>query len=185
MIDCAPFVDEFIIYVYGLTNPTDYKTKGIDYIAELKKAGAKLSVYKCSVDNGTPAYSYYRCYPWIILNENLDALSLYTAVSGWFDGGHDWRCMGGGNWLLRSFDDVIRTVRSDTLLIGFNDIKYMKLLKQLAETSKDKKLAQECLDFYRKTVAEVIRNSHDPAYIPSVRQKIADYIIRLQSSTAK
>lgn len=183
VIDCAPFVDEFIIY--DSTNLTDYKTKGIDYIAELKKAGAKLSVYKCAVDNGTPAYSYYRCYPWRILNENLDALSLYTAVSGWFDGGHDWRCMGGGNWLLRSFDDVIRTVRSDTLLIGFNDIKYMKLLKQLAETSKDKKLAQECLDFYRKTVAEVIRNSHDPAYIPSVRQKIADYIIRLQSSTAK
>lgn len=183
VIDCAPFVDEFIIY--GSTQLADYKTKGVDYIVALKKAGAKLSVYKCSTDNGTAAYSYYRCYPWMILDEKLDGLALYTAISGWFDAGHDWRCMGGGNWLMRSFDQVIRTVRSDTLLIGFNDIKYMQLLKQLADSSADKRLAQEALAFYRKTISEAIRNSHDPEYLSGIRPKMAEYIIRLKKTAGK
>ena len=183
LIDSAPFVDEFIIYVS--TSLADYKTKGIDYIAELKKAGAKMGLYKCNTDNGTPAYSYYRCYPWHILSENLCSLNLYTAITGYYKGGHDWRVMPGGNWFVRSFDTLVRTVRSDTLLAGLNDVKYMLLLKKLAEKSADKKLAGECMEFYQKTLQEVLLNSHNPEFIPAVRTKITDYIIKLNQAEIK
>ena len=86
---------------------------------------------------------------------------------------------------MRSFDDLVRTVRSDTLLIGFNDIKYMKLLKQLADSSQDKALASESLAFYEKTIAEVTRNSHNPEYLPAIRPIIAEYIMKLSTSGKK
>ena len=180
LIDSAPFVDEFI--VYGSTNLADYKTNGIDYIGALKKAGAKLSLYKCNTENGSPAYSYYRCYPWHILSENLCALNLYTAITGYYRGGHDWRVLNGGNWFFRSFDTIVRTVRSDTLLAGLNDVKYMLLLKKLAESSPDKNLAGESLAFYRQTLQDVLRNSHNPDFIPSVRSKIAEFIMKLNNA---
>ena len=70
-------------------------------------------------------------------------------------------------------------------LIGFNDIKYMQLLKQLADSSADKRLAQEALAFYRKTISEAIRNSHDPEYLSGIRPKMAEYIIRLKKTAGK
>ena len=180
LIDASPYVDEFIIY--GSTKLADYQVKGVDYIAELKKSGAKLSLYKCNTDNGTAAYLYYRCYPWHILSEDLCSLNLYTAITGYYNGGHDWRIMGGGNWIIRSFDSLVRTVRSETLLAGLNDVKYMRLLKQLAESSTDKVLAKESLEFYHQTLHDVLRNSHNPEVIPAVRHKISEHILKLKKA---
>ena len=93
--------------------------------------------------------------------------------------------MPGGNWFVRSFDTLVRTVRSDTLLAGLNDVKYMLLLKKLAEKSANKKLAGECMEFYQKTLQEVLLNSHNPEFIPAVRAKITDYIIKLNQEEIK
>ena len=181
LIDCAPFLDEVIIYE-SIELPA-YK----DYIPAFKKAGCKLFIYKCGTYNGTDAYSYYRCFPWHILSEKLDGIALYTVTTGYYSGGHDWRVMGGssgGNWLIRSFDNIIRTIRSDTLLAGFNDVKYMCLLKKLADKCKDKKLASEAVSFYNQAIKQVLMNDNNPEFINGIREKIIDFILKLQKSNS-
>lgn len=174
LLECAPYIDEFILF-NSLEDPA-YK----DFLPQLKKEKCKLSLYKCDTNSGAAAYSYYRCFPWLILRENLDAISLYTAIAGYYQGAHDWRLMGGGKLLIRSFDDVVRTVRSDTLLAGFNDVRYMRLLKKMADASRDKKLAAEALAFYEFAPKQVLRKDNDPGFITGIRTQAISLIQKLQ-----
>ena len=48
--------------------------------------------------------------------------------------------------------------------------------------SPDKNLAGESLAFYRQTLQDVLRNSHNPDFIPSVRSKIAEFIMKLNNA---
>ncbi len=127
------------VFWYGLPAREDFRTM----IKDFKNNGKLCGFYACSTSMQLPLYSYYRMHAWNAYKANAaDPIMLYNLINcSWgTSGATSWKRTESGGITYRYGDRCIKSIRSEVLRQGFDDMRYMKLLRQ---TPGGKKLADE------------------------------------------
>lgn len=94
----------------------------------------------------------------------------------------DWKKAPLGEIARMASEHPVSTIRQECLRIGANDLKYLKKLSDVLQSSgtKDAKLRAEAEAFLKDTPAKVgIRMKHDPDQAEIAREQAIDYILKL------
>lgn len=126
----APYLNGWIFY--------DGKNLGSSWpeygpvIKKLIARGDYVSHYTCSTKIDEDLDKYYRQNAWQAERYGLTGNALYEATSGRGGiGATNWKCVHTGGIIYRAYDSYIPSVRSLAVRQGVEDVKYLKLLREI------------------------------------------------------
>ncbi len=180
-----PFVDIWCLWG-SYYNDLSFKP----FLGVLKENNKKVWMYYCNTNLRSSLYRYYRMHAWKGLYYNNPKLGLFIYLNGpgGYYGRASWKACAEGAVLYNSFNEPIPSIRYECLREGFDDIKYMKKLKEVLFAAKAKgvhaNLINEAEEFLKKTPFEVVANQpHDKEMAPAARERAAELIIKIQTAT--
>lgn len=127
------------VFWHGLPGRDDFKKM----IKDFKRNGKLCGFYACSTSMQLSLYSYYRMHAWNAYKANAtDPVMLYDLINcPWgSSGAMSWKRTEFGGITYRYGEKCIKSIRSEVLRQGLDDMRYMKLLRQ---TPGGEKLAEE------------------------------------------
>ncbi|MBO4511883.1 MAG: hypothetical protein J5746_03880 [Victivallales bacterium] len=142
-----------------------------------RKAGKQVSMYACGTSMRQDCYRYYRLIAWKAANVGGDFVSIYQMFSQ--QPGMDFSKDMGDVLAYDTGDRMLPSVRLENLLVGINDIRYLRVLERLAQG--DAKEAKEARSFLSKATREVAQaKPHDASVADAIRQQAIELILKLQ-----
>jgi hypothetical protein len=105
---------------------------GPEAIEYFKSRGCTLWAYRCNTNMQTlPVLSYYRLFPWLGYQNNLDGIAFWSSFSAKGDDGFDHRDGDDDGITWRGLDKTpVTTKRLEAVREGLEDVAYIHLLKQ-------------------------------------------------------
>ena len=153
------------VFWHGLPRRDSFKKM----ISEFKSKNKLCGFYACSTSMQLSLYNYYRMHAWKAADCNTsDPIMLYNMINcSWgASGATSWKRAESGGITYRYGDRCIKTIRSEALRQGLDDLRYIKLLQQIpgGET-----LAAEYLK-------KVNSNYNDETLAAEFRTKALDFL---------
>ncbi len=164
-------IDSWIFYAGYLHDPS--------YISILKKfqalPGKKTGVYMCGTSMRQNPYRYYHLLPWQAMEADCDFVSLYQMYPQL--AANDLYRVPQGDTAYVLPDTIMPSVRLENFRIGQTDIKYMKLLLELASGNTAEDRGNR--DFVKKSVREVVTVApHDKWMSQKIREQAIERILK-------
>ncbi|MCK5843883.1 MAG: hypothetical protein KAG97_04190, partial [Victivallales bacterium] len=161
------------------------------FLNELKRRNKKVWMYYCDTNMRASSYRYYRLHAWKGLYHGDSVLGVFKYMSGpgGYFGRGSWKISAFGSLAYNSFNAPVPSIRYECLREGFEDLKYIRKLKEtLAKAEKsavDRGICAEAEKFLKTAVFEVVVNHpHDTASAPAARERAAELIVKLQKAMA-
>lgn len=113
---------------------------GPEAIEYFKSRGCTLWAYRCNTNMQTlPVLSYYRFFPWLGYQKNLDGVAFWSSFSAKGDDGFDHRDGYDDGITWRGLDKTpVTTKRLEAVREGLEDVAYIHLLKQAIGAARGK-----------------------------------------------
>ena len=137
--------------------------------------GGMTTVYSCGVEMRQDLYRYYRMLPWCAAGFGSDAVALYqffdSNAAGMFREGTY------GGVAYDTGEEMVPSIRLENLYKGMTDVRYLRLLEDVAKARCGEALADEALKFTRQSLRELpTRYQHDSARADAFRDKCIEYL---------
>lgn len=154
-----------------------------ELVEKLRGDNKQIWIYRCNTGINSDLYSYYRLHAWRGELRKVDVVSLWTAYGAPTGFPSAWRNAINGNYLML-YGDSFSTVRNESFLTGFNDLKYYdkleKIVQQAKAQGKDPALIRKAEALLKESPEKIIRNSNDFRMAEQFRKEAVDYILKLQ-----
>ena len=124
-----PYLSEHVFW-HGLPRRDTFQKM----IKEFKSQGKMCGFYACSTSMQLSLYNYYRMHAWKAVDCNTtDPIMLYHMINcSWgASGATSWKHSESGGITYRYGDRCVKSIRSEALRQGLDDMRYMKLLRQI------------------------------------------------------
>ncbi len=166
-----PYSDNWMFSQHIFTeNKERAKTKAF------RKPGRQVSMYACGTNMRQDNYRYYRMIAWKAANVGGDLVSLYQMFSQ--QPGVDFSKDMGDVVAYDTGDKMLPSIRLENLLIGMNDIRYLRLLERLAKgNTKDAAAARSFLAKATENVS--LASPHDSTVADATRKEAIELILKL------
>jgi len=158
----------------------------------LKSANKKVWMYYCNTSLRSALYRYYRMHAWKGLQQQNPVLGLFVYLNGpgGYYGRSSWKTCSEGGLIYNSLNEPVTSIRYECLREGFNDIRYMKKLAECIATAKAKGVQPELIDKAASFLEQapfdvVIKQPHDTNMAQSVKDKAAEFIMKIQQTTER
>ena len=140
--------------------------------------GGKTSVYSCGVIMRQDLYRYYRMLPWCAAGAGAKFVSIYQFVDQF-----PATALREGTYGGVAYDtgyEMLPSIRLENLYKGMTDVRYLRLLEDVAKARRGEALADEALKFARLSLRELpTRYPHDSSKADAFRDKCIDYLLKL------
>ena len=159
-----PYLTEHVFW-HGLPRRDDFKKM----IVELKSQGKLCGYYACDTSMQVSLYKYYRMHAWKAADcGTTDPIMLYNMINcSWgSSGATSWKHAESGGITYRYGDLCIKSIRSEVLRQGLDDMRYMKLLRQIPG-------GEKVADEYSQKVNS---NYNDEALAAEFRMKAQEFL---------
>ena len=166
------FTDNWIFSQYIFTEEKE-RAKPLSY----RRPGRQVSMYACGTSMRQDCYRYYRLLAWKAANVGGSFVSIFQLFSQ--QPGTDFAKDMGDVLAYDTGSALLPSIRLENLLVGINDIRYLRVLERLA--AGDSKEAREARAFLAKATRDVaLAKPHDASMADATRNQAIELILKLQ-----
>ncbi len=175
-----PYIDVYIFW-----NPLLNRKGYLGLVEKLRNSNKQVWMYRCDTGINSDLYSYYRLHAWRGEYGKVDVNALWTAYGAPNAYPVSWRVAGSGNFLML-YGDVFSTVRNESFITGFNDLRYYDKLAKVTKLAKEKgknpELISEAEKFLQESPGNIINHSRDFRFADQFRNNAVDLILKIQNN---